>query len=209
MPDAKKYLDIDGLTEYHESAGHSADIADGSITTAKLAPMAVTASKIADGAVTSAKLYNAAVTGDKLALDAVTGSKIHSNSVDTRHIVASAIQTFNIMDTAVTYSKIDPNVITLIQAVSLIAADSQTDKALTTLNMKHRTLTPAQMLVDNEYANSRNRLCWINGTIMEVAAITFFGDLQSGQITLYAKGINSTASGKLGIDTSWTIAASN
>lgn len=195
MDDTKKYLDIDGLTEYHETAGHSADIADGSITTAKLA----------DYAVTSAKLYTAAVTSDKLAPEAVTGSKIHPDSVDARHIVAGAIQTYNIKDKAVTYSKIDPNAISHIQEASLIAADSQTDQALTALNLEHRTLTPAQMMVNYEYICTANRLCWISGTTMEVAPISFYGNLQTQVITLYATGTSSTASGKLGVDTSWTI----
>ena len=195
MPDTKKYLDIDGLTEYHESAGHSADIADGSITTEKLAQYAVT----------SAKLDTAAVTSDKLAPEAVTGSKIHPDSVSASHIVSGTIETYNIKDAAVTYPKIDPNAISHIQVASLIAADSQADQALTALHMEHRTLTPAQMLVNNEYANITNRLCWIKGTFLEVAPISFFGGLESGGITLYANGMDSTASGKLGVDTSWTI----
>lgn len=175
MPDTKKYLDIDGLTEYHETAGHSADIADGSITTAKLATFAVT----------SAKLANAAITDDKLADGAVTSYKL--------------------ADGAVAFDKIGPSAISHIQAASLIAADSQADRALSALHMVHRTLTPEQIAENNEYANSTNRLCWIKGTFLEVAAISFFGDLESGPITLYARGVHSTASGKLGVDTSWTI----
>lgn len=196
MPDTKKYLDIDGLTEYHETAGHSADIADGSITTEKLAQYAVT----------SEKLQTAAVTGDKLASEAVTSSKIHPDSVFARHIVSSTIEAYNIKDAAVTYAKIDPSAISHIQAASLIAADSQADQALTAMNLEHRTLTPKQLAVNYEYANSTNRLCWIKGTFIEVAPISFFGDLQSGQITLYASGMDSMASGKLGVDTSWNIA---
>lgn len=175
MLDTKKYLDIDGLTEYHETAGHSAEIADGSITTAKLATFAVT----------SAKLANAAVTDDKLADGAVTSYKL-GNMV-------------------VTWDKINDDAIFRIQAASLIAADSQADQVLTALHMEHRTLTPAQMLVNNEYARSTNRLCWIKGTFLEAAPISFFGDLESGPITIYASGMHSTASGKLGVDTSWTI----
>lgn len=185
MPDTKKYLDIDGLTEYHESAGHSADIADGSITTAKLAPMAVTWAKLKDSVVDTKKMANLAVTTDKLDSSAVTTTKLAAG--------------------AVTFDKIDSSAISHIQATSLIAADSQASQVLTALNMEHRTLTPKQMAENYEYANSTNRLCWVKGTIMEVGAITFFGDLQSGQITLYATGKDSTASGKLGIDTSWTI----
>lgn len=175
MPDTKKYLDIDGLTEYHETAGHSADIADGSITTEKLATFAVT----------SAKLANAAITDDKLADGAVTSYKL-GNMV-------------------VTWDKISDDAISRIQAASLIAADSQTDQVLTTLNMAHRTLTPAQMLVNNEYTHTTNRLCWIKDTFMEVGAISFYGNLQTQAITLYAKGLHSMAWGVLGVDTSWTI----
>lgn len=185
MPDTKKYLDIEGLTEYHESAGHSADIADGSITTSKLATSAVTSTKIADAAVTTNRLENYAVTSFKLANGAVTNNKLAND--------------------AVTLDKINGNAVRAMHDISLIAADSQADQALTALHMNHRTLTPAQMLENNEYTNSANRLCWVKGSYMEVAAISFFGDLQSGQITLYAHGMDSGASGKLGIDTSWAI----
>lgn len=195
MPDTKKYLDIDGLTEYHETAGHSADIADGSITTAKLATSAVTNTKIADGAVTWAKLRDSVVDTKKLANLAVSTDKLDT----------SAVTTTKLADGAVEFSKIGSSAISRIQAASLIAADSQASQALTALHMEHRTLTPEQIAENYEYARSTNRLCWIKGTYLEVAPISFFGDLESGPITLYAKGIHSTASGKLGIDDSWTI----
>lgn len=215
MDDTKKYLDIDGLTEYHETAGHSADIADGSITTEKLAPMAVTASKVADKAITATKLASKAVDSYSLADAAVTWAKLKDSVVDTKKLAnlavttdkldSSAVTTTKLADGAVTYPKIDPSTISHIQVASLIAADSQTAQALTALHMEHRTLTPAQMAENYEYANSTNRLCWIKGAFLEVAAISFFGNLEAGGITLYASGMDSIASGKLGADTSWTI----
>lgn len=215
MPDTKKYLDIDGLTEYHETAGHSADIADGSITTEKLAPMAVTTSKLADKSITTSKLASKAVDSYSLADGAVTWAKLKDSVVDTKKLANlavtedkldySAVTTTKLADGAVTFDKITPSAISHIQAASIIAADSQASQALTTLHIEHRTLTPEQMLENDEYANITNRLCWIKGSYIEVAAITFLGDLQSGQITLYAGGMDSIASGKLGIDTSWTI----
>lgn len=217
MPDTKKYLDIDGLTEYHESAGHSADIADGSITTAKLAPAAVTASKIADKSITATKLASKAVDSYSLADGAVTWAKLKDSVVDTKKLAnlavttdkldSIAVTTTKLADGAVTLDKIDLAAISHIQAASLIAADSQASQALTALHMVHRTLTPEQIAENYEYANITNRLCWIKGTFLEVAVISFFGDLESGPITLYANGMHSTAFGKLGIDTSWTIAS--
>lgn len=91
--------------------------------------------------------------------------------------------------------------------VSLVAANSQTDQALTALDFSHSTLTPAQMVEDDRYTDSSCRLCWISGTSLEVAPITFVGNLQTQAITLYAKGYKSTASGILGVDESWTITA--
>lgn len=132
---------------------------------------------ISDGSVTTDKLADGAVTADKLA-----------NNV-------------------VTWSKIDESAVRSIRGVWLVAADSQTDLTLTMLGFEHSTLTPAQMMEDSEYANGAFRLCWIYDTSLEVAPITFVGNLQTQAIMLYAKGSSSMASGSLGVDTSWTITA--
>lgn len=58
------------------------------------------------------------------------------------------------------------------------------------------------MVEDKRYGDSSYRLCWISGTSLEVAPITFYGNLQTQAITLYAKGYKSTASGILGVDES-------
>jgi hypothetical protein len=132
---------------------------------------------IADGSVTTAKLANSAVTTDKLKTNAVTWDKIDGSAVSAMH------------------------------ATSLVAVDSQTDQTLTALGFLHSTFTPAEMMVDDRYVDHSVRLCWISGTTLEVAPIDFYGNLQTQAITLYAKGSNSMASGTLGVDESWTIAA--
>lgn len=132
---------------------------------------------IADGSVTTDKLADGAVTTDKLDSHAVTLDKIYGGAVRAIH------------------------------DVSLVAANSQTDQALTALDFPHSTLTPAQMVEGYRYTDSSYRLCWISGTSLEVAPITFVGNLQTQAITLYAKGYKSTASGILGVDESWTITA--
>ena len=132
---------------------------------------------IADGSVTTAKLANSAVTTDKLKTNAVTWDKIDGSAVSAMH------------------------------AISLVAANSQTDFAIKALGLPSKMYTPAEMMVDNRYIDHTLRLCWISGTTLEVAPIDFYGNLQTNAITLYAKGSGSTASGSLGVDESWTITA--
>lgn len=152
---------------------------------------------IADGSVTTKKLANYAVTNEKLAAGAVSS----------RNIEGGAVALNQLADGAVAFAKIDPNAVTTIRSVWLVAANSQTDQALTALGFPHTTRTPAGMAEASEYINGTLRLCWISGTTLEVAPINFIGNLQTQAITLWAKGLHSTASGILGVDDSWTIAA--
>ena len=71
-------------------------VADGAITTAKLADNAVNDSKINAGAVTTTKLADNAVNSTKLADSAATTAKIASGAVDTTKVAAD---TFVIQDT--------------------------------------------------------------------------------------------------------------
>ena len=67
----------------YSGGGESPEIPDGSITTAKLAPLAVTTDKIADGAVTTDKLATSSVATEKLQDLCVTTPKIANGAVDT------------------------------------------------------------------------------------------------------------------------------
>ena len=149
--------------------------------------MSVDRAIISDGSVTTDKLAGSSVTTDKLAARAVTSIEL--------------------ADGAVTWEKIETNARATIRSVWLVAANSQTDQALTALDFPHITLTPAQMAEDHRYGDSSYRLCWISGTTLEVAPISFYGNLQTQAITLWAKGLHSMASGVLGVDESWTITA--
>ena len=93
-------------------------VADGSITTAKIADDAVTADKLANSintaiAANTAKISNATHTGDvtgstqlTIANDAVTGDKIDANAVSTSHIVDNSITSAKIANEAVTLAKL-------------------------------------------------------------------------------------------------------
>lgn len=76
--------------------GGSSDVADGSITAAKLA----------SDAVITAKILNSNVTADKLATDAVTTVKIAALNVTTGKIALLAVGTAQLADSAVTMDKL-------------------------------------------------------------------------------------------------------
>lgn len=88
------------------------DIADGAVTSIKLASNAVTTAKIADGAVLSTKLSDDAVTTAKIADNAVTNAKLADNAVNTAEIAAGAVTNAKLADNAVNTAKIADESIT-------------------------------------------------------------------------------------------------
>ena len=87
-------------------------IDDGDITTVKIADANVTTDKIANSAVTTAKIADANVTTDKIATSAVTTAKIADANVTTDKIANSAVTTAKIADANVTTGKIASGAIT-------------------------------------------------------------------------------------------------
>lgn len=85
----------------------SANVTDGSITTAKLAAVAVTTAKITDANVTTAKIADANVTTAKIADANVTTAKILDANVTTAKIADANVTTAKIAATAVTGPKIN------------------------------------------------------------------------------------------------------
>ena len=83
---------VDGI----DTSGVASGVADGTITTVKIAAEAVTTAKIAgaainegkiaQGAVTTVKIVDGAITGPKIIDDAITGQKIADGAIDTTHI---------------------------------------------------------------------------------------------------------------------------
>ena len=108
------------------SQGGMSGVADGSITTAKLADLAVTSEKLGNQAVTDRKiaansvasghLKNAVITTDKIVRNAVTGDKIPANAIISGHLAANAVNTEDMANDAVTEAKLASAVRTKLNA---------------------------------------------------------------------------------------------
>ena len=187
-PEQFRALD-DKLTEISQGGGGGGTILDGSITTKKLA----------NGAVTNAKLDTLAVGKENIKQNAVGEWQLADDAVNTRHI----------LDGAVTIDKIGSNAKKELASDILYATDATTAQTLTALGFTATVLTPKDAYSTGAHTNIRSMLCWIDTAsgYLEKAPLGFSGNLQSQVITLWAKGLHSTATGVLGVDDSWTITA--
>ena len=82
------------------------EIANGSVTGAKLADGAVTTTKVADSAITTAKVGNNAVTTAKVADNTVTTAKVVDGAITTAKVADNAITTAKVADGSVTAAKL-------------------------------------------------------------------------------------------------------
>ncbi len=82
------------------------DIADGAITTLKLANNSVTTSEILDGTISTNDIADSAITTIKIADDAITNSKILDGTITTNDISDSAITGLKISDGTITNADI-------------------------------------------------------------------------------------------------------
>ena len=111
-------------------------IANGAVTTPKIADEAVTARKLDERSVTTEKLATGAVTGSKIAENAVTGSKIRDNTVRAEKIAAGAVTTAKIGEQQVTGSRIKDKTIT---------ADKLASNCVTTEKIANGSVTKSKL----------------------------------------------------------------
>jgi hypothetical protein len=90
-------------------------LADGGVTSVKIAALGVNANNIAPAAVTSIKLGTNSVTQQKIATDAVTAVKISNNAVTSVKIATNAVTQVKIAADAVNASKISNNAVTQVK----------------------------------------------------------------------------------------------
>ena len=94
------------------------DVADGSITAAKIADGTVVAAEIASNAITTAKILDANITTAKIASSAVTTDKIASDAVTTAKILDANVTTAKVAANAITQAKLG----TTLSAVTVTTA---------------------------------------------------------------------------------------
>lgn len=131
-----------------------AALADGSITTAKLASDSVIAAKILTGSVTT----------NKLASDAVTEAKILTASVTTSKLATDAVSADKILSGAVTTSKLNSDLQALIGSVA--------DGAITTNKLASDAVIEAKILNASVTTNKLGTDSVITAKIQNLAITT-------------------------------------
>ena len=138
-PEADKVLawnsDADALENQTLTQTDTGGIADGAVTTPKLASSAVTAAKLATDAVETAKIKNLAVTTAKIALLAVDTAQLAAEAVTTAKLALLAVDTAQLAADAVTGAKIEDDAVDS----EHIAAGAIDDEHLST-EVKERTV---------------------------------------------------------------------
>jgi hypothetical protein len=113
----------------------SVDIADNSVTTAKLVDGAVTEDKLADGSVTAVKLASGAAVPD----DSISAAKLQNNSVTTDKVAAGSITEGKLASGSVSESKM---------ATGAVTANKLGASAVTTAKVNDLAITAAKLATD-------------------------------------------------------------
>jgi hypothetical protein len=93
--------------EVYDTIIGAGEIANGSITSAKIRDYTIDAVDIKNDSITSGKLATNSVNSAEIVADAVDTSELADNSVTTNKIASEAVNTADIADNAVTYDKMD------------------------------------------------------------------------------------------------------
>ena len=102
-------------TEFSVTAGGitTTELANLSVTNAKLGLDSVSTDRLQNAVVTTPKLAAEAVTEPKLASDAVVAGKVAENVITARELALDAVETANLLDGAVNAAKVDPSQVQL------------------------------------------------------------------------------------------------
>lgn len=119
-------------------------IADGAVTSEKVATGAIGTTAIADAAVTYDKIKDKAVGSAKLADNGVSAKKIASNAVQERHIFDGSVTQSKLAAESVSSAKLAPNAVTnekvgdkaLVESLPVTASSGVAESAVTVQSCK-------------------------------------------------------------------------
>ena len=119
-------------------------IADGAVTSEKVAAGAIGTAAIADAAVTYDKIKDKAVGSAKLADNGVSAKKIASNAVQERHIFDGSVTQSKLAAESVSSAKLAPNAVTnekvgdkaLVESLPVTASSDVAESAVTVQSCK-------------------------------------------------------------------------
>jgi hypothetical protein len=100
----------DDISVPDDSVGEDG-LADGAVTTAKLAADAIDGTKLADNAVDSEHYTDGSIDTIHLAADAIDGTKLADNAVDSEHYVDGSMDTIHLAVDAIDGSKLADNAV--------------------------------------------------------------------------------------------------
>ena len=142
---------------------------------------------VADGSVTTAKLAIGAVTEDRLSSDLKSGWTEGVTSQIAR------FHELSILGASPMHMK-------------AIATDATVAAILEQMGVGSDTRTPLQLILNmSELGDSRCTLVWVIGTTLDSGKMCYCADLQTGTITVFARGLVSTCSGTAAAG--WSIAS--
>src|SRR5690606_3874065 len=122
-------LDADGTVTVTNNAITSDKILDGTVQTDDLADASVSEAKIANDAVTTSKVADENITADKLASNAVSTTKIADDAVTSEKILDGTVQTEDLADELITNQKISDGAVTSDKIADGTIAEADLDKA--------------------------------------------------------------------------------
>ncbi|MDO9535097.1 MAG: hypothetical protein Q7J85_07135 [Bacillota bacterium] len=142
----KYHQDSRTLTLYFPEEFDTTNLADASVTTAKLATNSVTTLKIVDAAVESVKLATACITSAKVASEAIGSSHLQDALITTAKIANFAVSTDKLADLLITAGKLATNAVTETKILnSAITNVKLADSAVDTAKLNALSVTAAKL----------------------------------------------------------------